>query len=565
MTEKLSVLLLAALALQAQHVCGDDGDGGGGGGGEQKVPLPAFTAYSVPDAALWEQFTGGLEPVWRRSQATRSGGGGGERYEGEWAVEEVTELAGIGGDRALVVKSEARHHAVSAQLAAPLDPAQHGLVLQYEVKLQQTLNCGGAYAKLLTAPLSGEFNDATPYTVMFGPDKCGESKVHLIFRHRNPVSGVYTEHHLKEPPVPPSDAMTHLYTLAIHTNNTFSVSIDGAERRTGSLLDDFAPPVNPPKEIDDPNDAKPADWVDEASIPDPDAEKPADWDEDAPAMVPDEAAVQPKGWLPDEPLMVSDPKAEKPADWDDDEDGDWAAPMVPNPRCEKADGCGPWRQPQKRNPAYKGKWAPPLIDNPQYKGEWAPRRIANPDYFEDLEPYRLSAIGGIGFELWTMQAGITFDNIYLGHSAEAAARIAEDVWRPKHESELAVYEALHPKPPKAAAAASGVLALVKARFADIHSSIGAFYGALREDGLAAAVRAEQSGAIASVMATVGVAWLVWNLLALVRLASAAPRRAAGAPEPAAPEPAASEPEAPTASSTARASGSGSSKGATKRK
>jgi hypothetical protein len=37
---------------------------------------------------------------------------------------------------------------------------------------------------------------------------------------------------------------------------------------------DLTPPINPPKEIDDPTDSKPADWVDEATIDDPDAKKP---------------------------------------------------------------------------------------------------------------------------------------------------------------------------------------------------------------------------------------------------------------------------------------------------
>lgn len=55
------------------------------------------------------------------------------------------------------------------------------------------------------------------------------------------------------------------------------------------------------------------------------------------------------------------------------------------------------------NPEYKGKWSAPLIDNPKYKGVWAPQKIANPDYFEDLEPAKgLTAIGGVGFEIWTM-------------------------------------------------------------------------------------------------------------------------------------------------------------------
>ncbi|KAI9469258.1 hypothetical protein LPJ78_002826 [Coemansia sp. RSA 989] len=512
-----------------------------------RIELPNFTPYKVSNAVFWEQFTDGLEPTWKRSRATKQGKDE-DRYDGEWAVEEVQELAGIAGDKALVAKSEARHHAISARLSKPFDPA-NGLVLQYEVKLQQTLNCGGAYVKLLTAPMQGEFSDSTPYTIMFGPDKCGESKLHFIYRHANPITGKYTEHHLQKPPVPPTDSMSHLYTLTIHTNNTFAVSIDGVERKTGSLLEDFDPPVNPPKEIDDPEDSKPADWVDEEQIPDPDAVKPADWDEDAPAMILDEDAVKPDGWLEDEPLMIPDPEAEKPSDWDDEEDGDWAPPMVPNPRCADADGCGPWKRPQKRNPDYKGKWTPPLIDNPAYKGKWAPRRIANPDYFEDLAPYKLANIDAIGFELWTMQAGITFDNIYLGDSVDAASKIADEVWKPKHDSELAVLEATNPKPAQQTPSKMArLLELFTVRLDDIAVSVKGFYAKAQQQGIVEAVRQDRSGAIAVVMAVGGLAWLIWNVLSITRYI-------AGLGTPAVPQPPSAEsqsaPNDAKASSSAR--------------
>lgn len=49
--------------------------------------------------------------------------------------------------------------------------------------------------------------------------------------------------------------------------------INGKSEKKGSLLENFEPPVNPPKEIDDPEDSKPDDWVDEATIPDPEAKK----------------------------------------------------------------------------------------------------------------------------------------------------------------------------------------------------------------------------------------------------------------------------------------------------
>ena len=56
-------------------------------------------------------------------------------------------------------------------------------------------------------------------------------------------------------------------------DNTYSVSVDNGKPHTGSLLTDFQPPINPPKEIDDPEDKKPADWVDIKRIADPAATK----------------------------------------------------------------------------------------------------------------------------------------------------------------------------------------------------------------------------------------------------------------------------------------------------
>ena len=52
--------------------------------------------------------------------------------------------------------------------------------------------------------------------------------------------------------------------------------VNGQTEKTGSLLEDFDPAFNPPKEIDDPEDKKPEDWVDEEKIPDPDAKKVSD-------------------------------------------------------------------------------------------------------------------------------------------------------------------------------------------------------------------------------------------------------------------------------------------------
>lgn len=71
-------------------------------------------------------------------------------YVGKWSVEDPTVFPGIEGDKGLVLKSKAAHHAISAPFDATLDPAGKPLIVSYEVKLQKGLDCGGAYVKLLS-------------------------------------------------------------------------------------------------------------------------------------------------------------------------------------------------------------------------------------------------------------------------------------------------------------------------------------------------------------------------------------------------------------------------------
>lgn len=416
------------------------------------IVKPQFTPLAGIKAPLFEQFTSGWEKRWIPSKAKKEVEKGADEewaYVGKWAVEEPEVLKGIEGDEGLVVKDVAAHHAISAKLPEPLDNTGKTLVVQYEVKLQNGLECGGAYIKLLkenAALHAEEFSNASPYVIMFGPDKCGATnKVHFIFKHKNPKTGEYEEKHLRSPPMARITKQSALYTLIVKPDQTFEIRQDGTQVKKGSLLEDFDPPVNPPKEIDDKDDKKPDDWVDQAQIPDPDATKPEDWDEDAPYEILDEKAEKPANWLDDEPEFIPDPEAKKPEDWSDEEDGDWIAPTIPNPKCAEADGCGKWERPMVPNPAYKGKWTPPLIDNPAYKGPWAPRKIPNPEYFEDKTPANFEPIGAAGFELWTMNKNILFDNIYIGHSIEDAEKIQKNTFDVKQKIEKEEEAASEPK------------------------------------------------------------------------------------------------------------------------
>uniref|UniRef100_T1PBX2 Calreticulin family n=1 Tax=Musca domestica TaxID=7370 RepID=T1PBX2_MUSDO len=351
------------------------------------------------------------------------------KYDGVWSWEAPQRIVWK-NDIGLVLKSKAKHAAIASKLLKPFTfKEDKPLIVQYEVTLQEGQECGGAYIKLLSANKATDdltkFNDKTPYTIMFGPDKCGNDiKMHFIFRHVNPINGSITEKHCKKPKdrleEPFKDKLPHLYTLIVRPDNTFEIRVDHNIINEGSLLSEFTPPVNPPREIDDPEDKKPEDWDEREKIPDPTAQKPEDWDDDAPPQIPDPSAVMPDDWLEEEPEMIPDPSAQKPDDWDVDMDGEWEAPLVDNPVCEKVSGCGKWKAPLIANKEYKGKWRAPMIDNPNYRGKWSPRKIPNPDFFEDLTPFKMTPIGAVGIELWSMSNEILFDNIIITDDLDVA-------------------------------------------------------------------------------------------------------------------------------------------------
>ncbi|XP_024545410.1 calnexin homolog [Selaginella moellendorffii] len=390
--------------------------------------LAIGAAAVAADVVFYEPFDGSWESRWTVS--------GHSDYQGHWKHEKSEGHEDYG----LLVSEPAKKHGIAATLPKSVDLKDDVVVLQYDVRLQKGLECGGAYLKFLLPQEAGwtpgDFSNESPYSIMFGPDKCGATnKVHFIYKHKGPKSDKHIEHHLKYPPSPVADKLSHVYTAVIYPNNTLKILVDGKEEKSVDLLSsDFEPAVIPPKTIPDPDDKKPEDWDERAKIPDPEATKPEDWDEDAPLEIEDVEAVKPDDWLDNEPDEVDDPEASKPADWDDEEDGEWEPPKISNPKCEEASGCGEWKRPMKRNPDYKGKWYPPMIDNPAYKGIWAPKQIPNPEYFEldrpDLEP-----ISAIGIEIWTMQDGILFDNILVATDEAVAAEYRETKWKPKYEAE----------------------------------------------------------------------------------------------------------------------------------
>jgi len=271
-----------------------------------------------------------------------------------------------------------RFYAVSAPVT-PFSNKDKDLVVQYSVKNEQNIDCGGGYLKLFKELDPLNFTGDSEYNIMFGPDICGsKSMVHTIFNYNG------KNHDLKKNVAAPNDLLTHTYTLIVKPDQTYQVLVDGEEKAAGSLLEDWD--FLPPKTIPDPEAKKPEDWVDEAEIDDPEDVKPAGYD--------------------DIPEFIPDPEAEKPEDWDDEMDGDWEAPSI-------------------ANPDFQGKWTPKRIPNPDYKGPWVHPEIDNPEYkvVNDIYAYDF---GRVGLDLWQVKSGTIFDDILITDDVEAAAKVREE-------------------------------------------------------------------------------------------------------------------------------------------
>jgi len=298
-------------------------------------------------------------------------------------------------DKGLQTSTDARFYAASAKFE-PFSNKDKDLIVQYQVKFPQKIDCGGGYIKLLPSTVDQKnFGGDSPYHVMFGPDICGTTRrTHVILTYKD------TNHLIKKTVNCETDQLSHVYTLILHPDQTYEVRIDGEKKESGSLTDDWD--FLAPKTIKDPSQSKPADWVDAAEIDDPSDVKPADYDT--------------------QPRQIPDPSATKPEDWDDEADGEWDAPMIDNPE-------------------FKGEWKAKRIPNPAYKGPWVHPEVPNPEYVEDANIYQFSDIGAVGFELWQVKAGTIFDNIIVTDSVTEAEEFLAETWGANHEKEKAAFEA----------------------------------------------------------------------------------------------------------------------------
>jgi calreticulin len=292
-------------------------------------------------------------------------------------------------DLGLQTSEDARFYSISAKFDEFSNEGKT-LVIQFTVKHEQKIDCGGGYVKVYPAGTDQKgLTGDSPYHIMFGPDICGYStkKVHVIITYKGKNLLIKKDIKCKD------DELTHLYTLILNSDNTYEVRIDNEKVESGKLEEDWDFSV--PKRIPDPSASKPSDWVDEEKIDDAADTKPADWDKAE---------------------HVADPEAKKPEDWDDEIDGTWEPPMIDNPE-------------------FKGVWKARQIDNPSYKGVWVHPEIDNPEYTEDANLYLFKDLGVIGFDLWQVKSGTIFDNIIITDSAQRAEEFGNETWGQTKDAE----------------------------------------------------------------------------------------------------------------------------------
>lgn len=447
--------LLSAIALvQLSFAQIDDSD--------LKVPSLKPVEASLAQDSFWEDFQNykdndELFEKWKLSRIGLKDSSTGQAkpmYPAKWTLQQPYHLKSFRGDQCLTLATANAPAMIGRVLPHVLDVAEGSkLVVQYEVQLQNSLECGGAFLKLLSKINETElfhYGSGNPLLeIVFGPDKClpYTDEVHLGFRKVDPFTGEPQMKMLTN--APPSrlegDRTVRLYTLVIDaTTQDYEIRIDGQVAKAGNLLDEgsFEPGFHAPKLVPDVKAKCPDDWDERETIPDPNAHKPEEWDENEPVMIPDEEDTKPKTWDESMPVFIPNPNSKKPTWWRTSKDGEWVAPLIRNPECFKIAGCGPWQPRMVENPDYWGPWNPPLIDNPNYMGKWEPPLVANPKYYENIKPAQLeNGIGGVAFEFWSGSKDLLIDNLYIGLHLEEAESLGNQTFLHKKKFQREQIEA----------------------------------------------------------------------------------------------------------------------------
>ncbi|XP_054836199.1 calreticulin-3 isoform X2 [Eublepharis macularius] len=195
-------------------------------------------------------------------------------------------------DKGLQTSENLKFYAISSRFK-PFSNKGRPLVIQYTIKHEQKIDCGGGYVKIFPSDLNQKnMSGESQYYIMFGPDICGSDtkKVHVILNYKSKLYPIKKQIRCKR--------------------------------------------------INDPAVKKPENWDDEAEIDDPDDTKPEDWN--VAEYIVDNSAEKPKEWDDMKQGVWQPPLLKNPL-----YRGEWQPRKIPNPNYK-----GIWPHPQIENPAY---------------------------------------------------------------------------------------------------------------------------------------------------------------------------------------------------------------------
>lgn len=133
-------------------------------------------------------------------------------------------------DKGLQTSQDARFYALSNKFT-PFSNKDDTLVVQFSVKHEQNIDCGGGYLKVFDCSVDQkDLHGETPYLLMFGPDICGPGtkKVHVIFSYK----GVWVHPEIDNP------EYVEDKTLYLR-EEVCAVGIDVWQVKSGTIFDNF--------------------------------------------------------------------------------------------------------------------------------------------------------------------------------------------------------------------------------------------------------------------------------------------------------------------------------------
>jgi len=162
--------------------------------------LIAFCAYSLATVHFKESFDGDhWESRWVVSKHHK------ESEQGKFVHTAGKWFGDAEINKGIQTSEDNRFYAISTEFDSFSNKGKD-LVIQYDVKFEQKIDCGGGYLKFGPNIEEDKFHGETVYNIMFGPDFCGYStkKVHVIFNYKG------KNHLIKKDIKPKEDQLTHV-------------------------------------------------------------------------------------------------------------------------------------------------------------------------------------------------------------------------------------------------------------------------------------------------------------------------------------------------------------------